>query len=90
MSLFIDVERDGTVVVREIDALRAGAFLDTIMTAARQLKAVVQRLELRPNRGRVDARILVAPDDDGRGRTEPLELVDALLTSWGTEQPTPA
>ena len=94
MALQIDVEHDGTLVVREIETTRTGVFLTAIMDAARALQAVIQQMELRPRHqgsDTLDARIVVSPDREGAEGTNKWMLVDALLTNLRlADAPAPA
>jgi hypothetical protein len=90
MPIFTDVERDGSVLVREIETAQAGAFLAAIVEVAGRLRAVIRQLELRPRRDTLDARIVVAPDREGGNGSAQLALADALLADLRFRSAAPA
>ncbi len=83
----INVEQDGTLVVRELETDRASTFVATILDAAQRLHAVIQRLELRPLRNKLVARIVMTPGDERDGQRDQLAIVDALLSSLAAPVP---
>lgn len=80
------------VVDLEIEAHRAGSVIAAVAAAARGVRAVIQRLELRPRRDTVGARIHLSSDRAARlSRRERGALIAAVLGAIdATTIPAPA
>lgn len=92
-DLGVRVRFDGDGVVDlEIEARRAGPLIAAVAAAARSVRAVIQRLELRPRQERVGARIVLASDHaEGLTRCQRSALVAAVLAAVeGFMVPAPA
>ena len=88
--MLIDVETDGTLVVHGLEASHAQALVTSILDAAKRIRGVIERLELRALADTLVARILVIPKDEQADRRDQMELVDSLLTHLGPQPTEPA